>query len=284
MRIPGRVRFAPVIGAAAIAAACLAGCDSSEGLPILTDPHEVVTAAAASTAALGTVHVQIDLAGRNEDGAGGEQIRYAVQADIDVQGRNIAGRSQLTRDDNQANVEVSEFVFVGGTIFSRDGANPRWTANDDANNGGHLPTDGAYLTLIETAISNGSAALTLGEAVPCGSATCYHVTAVLSREASWALLVAPVVGQAAAGGDPPRPEMVPAPSTVDIYVEQKTRSLAALSGNFSVGGAVILFSVTFSNHDLPIRIAPPPPQLVDNPNGGFRIDPPRAVPVESPAP
>jgi hypothetical protein len=283
MRIPGRARFAAAIGSAAVVAACLAGCESSEGMPILTDPHEVVTAAAASTAALGTVHVQIDIAGRNEDAAGGEQIRYAVQADIDVQGRNIAGRTQLTRSDNQANVETSEFVFVGGTIFSRDGANPRWTANDDAGNGGHLPTNGAYLTMIETAISNRSAALTLGEAVPCGAATCYHVTAALSREASWALLVAPVVGEAAAAGEAVQPELVPAPATIDVYVEQKTRSLAAVSGNFSVGGAVILFSVTFSNHDLPIRIAAPPPQLVDNPNGGLRIDPPRAAPVASPA-
>jgi hypothetical protein len=284
VRVGGRVRIGSFIGVAAVVAGCLAGCESSEGLPILADPHEVVTAAAAATAALGTVHVQIDLAGRNNDGAGGEQIRYVLEADIDVQGRNVAGRSQLTRGDNQAN-ETSEFVFVGGTIFSRDGANPRWTANDDAGNGDHLPANGAYLTMIEKAIANGSAVLTMSDAVPCGSATCYHVTAALSREASWALLVAPVVGQAQAGvGDLPPPEMVPAPATVDVFVEQKTRSLVALSGTFTVQGAVITFSVTFSNHDLPIRIAAPPPQLVDNLNGGFRIDPPRAVPAESPAP
>jgi hypothetical protein len=283
MGIRGRGRFAAVIGAAAVVVACLAGCESSEGLPILTDPHEVVTAAAAATAALGTVHVQINLSGRNEDGAGGEQIRYALEADIDIQGRNVAGRSQLTRDDNQANVLTSEFVYVGGTIFSRDGADPRWSANEDPGNGDHLPTNGAYLAMIETAISNWSAVLTLGDAVPCGAATCYHVTAVLSREASWALLVAPVAGQAAVAGDPIPPEMMPAPATVDILVEQKTRSLAAVSGNFSVGRAVILFSVNCSNHDLPIRIAPPPPQLVDDPNGGLRIDPATAAPVASPA-
>ncbi len=282
MKIPGRGRFAAVV-VAAVATACFAGCESSEGLPILTDPHEIVTAAAASAAALGSVHVQIALTGRNNDGAGGEQIRYALEADIDVQGRNVAGRSQLTRD-NQANAEAGEFVLVGGTIFSREGANPRWSANDDPSNGDHLPTNGDYLTMIETAIANRSVVLTLGAAVPCGAATCYHVTAALSREASWALLVAPAAGQPARVGDLPEPEMVPAPATIDIYVEQKTRTLAALSGTFSIQGAEIAFSVTFSNHDLPIRIAPPPPQLVDDPNGGFQIDPPRAAPAVSPAP
>ena len=283
MRIPGRVRFATVV-ATAVATACLAGCESSEGLPILTDPHEIVTAAAASAAALGSVHVQIALTGRNNDGAGEEQIRVALEADIDVQGRNAAGRSQLTREDNQANAETSEFVLAGGTIFSRDGANPRWSANDDPGNGDHLPTNGDYLTTIETAIANRSAVLTLGAAVPCGAATCYHITAALSREASWVLLVAPVAGFPAGLGGLPPPDMVPAPAAVDIYVEQKTRTLAAVSGTFSIRGAEIAFSVTFSNHDLPIRIAPPPPQLVDDPNGGFQIDPPRAAPAVSPAP
>jgi len=284
MRIAGRVRFAAFLVAAVVVAACVIGCESSPDLPILTDPHEVVTAAAASSAALGTVHVQVELAGRNVDDGGQVQIRYALQADIDVQGRNVAGRSQLSRGAGQAEVETSEFVVLNGTIFSRDGANPPWSANDDAGNGDHLPTNAAYLTMIERAISNGSAVLGLADAVPCGGATCYHVTATLAREASWSLLVAPLVNPDVGAVDLPRPEMVPAPASVDIYVEQKTRSLAAVSGTFSIQGAVINFSVTFSNHDLPIRIAAPPPQLLENPNGGIRIDPPRAVPVESPAP
>jgi len=264
MTIPGRVRFATLV-ATAVATACLAGCESSEGLPILTDPHEIVTAAASSAAALGSVHVQIALTGTNNIGAGAEQIRYALEADIDVQGRNVAGRSQLTRD-NQANAEAGEFVLAGGTIFSREGANPRWSANDDPGNGDHLPTNGDYLTTIETAIANRSAVLTLGAAVPCGDATCYHITVGLFREASWALLVAPVAGFPAGLGGLPPPDMVPAPATIDVYVEQKTRMLAAVSGTFSIQGAEIAFSVTFSNHDLPIRIAPPAPQLVDNPD------------------
>jgi len=78
--------------------------------------------------------------------------------------------------------------------------------------------------------------------------------------------------------------MVPAPAAIDIYVEQNTRLLAAISGTFSIQGAAITFSVTFSNHDLPIRIVAPPPQLLENPNGGFQVDPPRAAPAEPSAP
>lgn len=283
MGIARRVRLAAVIGAAAVVAGCLAACESAPVLPILTDPHEVVTAAAASSGALGTVHVQIDLAGRNVGDAGQELIRYALEADIDVQGRNIAGRSRMSRGDVPANVETSEFVVMNGTIFSRDGANPLWSVNDSDGNGDHLPTTAAYLTMIETAVTNGTAVLVLADAVPCGAATCYHVAATLAREASWSLVVSPLVS-GEAGGDPPRPDMVPGPATIDIYVDQNTRLLAAVSGTFSIQGVVITFSVTFSNHDLPIRIAAPPPELLQNPDGGFQIDPPRAAPVESPAP
>jgi hypothetical protein len=280
--IATRVRHGAVIGAVVVAG-CLAACESAPALPILTDPHEVVTAAAASSAALGSVHVQIELAGRNVDDGRQEQIRYALEADIDVQGRNVAGTSRMSRGD-VANVETTEFVVLNGTIFSRDRATPLWSANDSDRNGDHLPTNAAYLTMIETAISNETAVLGLADAVPCGAATCYHVTATLAREASWSLVVSPLVSADAGAVDLPRPEMVPAPATIDIYVEQNTRSLAAVSGTFSIQGAVISFSVTFSNHDLPIRIAPPPPELLGNPNGGIRIDPPRAVPAESPAP
>ena len=171
----------------------MAACESAPALPILTDPHEVVTAAAASSAALSSVHVQVDLAGRNVEDPGQDLIRYGLEADIDVQGRNVAGRTRMSRGDPPANVEASEFVVLNGTIFSRDGAAPLWSVNDGDKNGDHLPTTAAYLTMIETAIANGTAVLALADAVPCGDATCYHVTAALSREASWSLVVSPLV-------------------------------------------------------------------------------------------
>ena len=138
--------------------------------------------------------------------------------------------------------------------------------------------------MIETAITNGTAVLALADAVPCGGATCYHVTAALSREASWSLLVAPLVG-GRHGRRPPAPEMVPAPAALDIYVDQNTRSLAAVSGTFAIQGAAVTFSVTFSNHDLPIRIAAPPPQLIESPDGGCARSVRRGPrPAASPAP
>ena len=283
MGIARRVRLAAVIGAVAVVAGCVAACESAPVLPILTDPHEVVTAAAASSAALSSVHVQVDLAGRNVEDPGQELIRYGLEADIDVQGRNVAGRSRMSRGEPPANVEASEFVVLNGTIFSRNGADPLWSVNDNDINGDHLPTTAAYLAMIETAIANGTAVLALADAVPCGDATCYHVRAELSREASWSLVVSPLVG-GDTGGDPPRPEMVPAPAALDIYVDQNTRLLTAMSGTFSIQGAAITFSATFSNHDLPIRIAAPPPQLLENPDGGFQVDPPQAAPAEPSAP
>lgn len=268
-----------LLGLAIVAA--IAGCDSSPSLPLLTDPHEIVTATATSTAALGSLRVQVDLTGHDQGGRGGQdRVRIQLEADIDMQRRNLAGRAQLTMEDGVANAGAGEFVVVDGSTFTRESPTSRWWVNDDGGAGAHLPTNAEYVALLETAIAKGSAVLTLGEASPCGDGTCYHVTAALDREAAWQLIAAPLVGQRAGVGAAAPDEIVPSAATLEIYVDQKTRSLVGLTGSLSIATTEIAFSITFSNHDLPIRIAPPPPELVDSNNmegGGVQ-----QVPAESP--
>ena len=73
--------------------------------------------------------MQVDLAGRNVEDPGQDLIRDGLDADIDVQGRNVAGRTADVEGRPPANVEASEFVVLNGTIFSRDGADPLWSVN-----------------------------------------------------------------------------------------------------------------------------------------------------------
>lgn len=274
-----RLRVALLVTVLAVGA-----CDSAPDLPLLTDPHEIVTAAAASTAGLSTVHAQVDLTGRNGGRGGQDLIRFLIEADVDLQGRNVAGRMQMTQGDPPpAAPETAEFIVLDQAIFSRNGAAPRWFAS--SRNDDQLPTTAQYLALIERAIGNGSAVLTLADETSCGESTCYHVSAALDMGATWLLLVAPLVGRPADPAAAPPANMMPTPGALDIYVDQDTRLLAGLTGTFSVQGTDIGFSVTFSNHDLPIRIAPPPPQLLENPNeGGGGLSPaPTAVVLESPS-
>jgi hypothetical protein len=281
------VRGAPFvarIGAALLTMLVAIGCqDTDNGLPILTDAHEIVSAAATSSAALGSVHVEIDLKGRNGDPAGGqEEIRFLLAADIDVQGRNIVGRTRMTQPGQQGNAgETTEFILLDTKVFMKDSTAPRWFVNDNAGNGDHLPANAAYLGLLETAVANGSAILGLADAVQCGEATCYHVTATLDPTATWVLLVAPLVGQKVDAGIVQPPGMPITPASLDVFVDQKTRLLAGLNGTLAIQQTGITFSMTFSNHDLPIRIAAPPPQLVENQGGGFQPAP-QPQPIESP--
>ena len=261
-------------------------CESSDNVQLLDDPHEIVTAAVTSTAALGSLHVRVDLTAQaRDDQAGLERARFLVEADIDVQGRNVAGRSQMTQGDAAVRApETSDFVYVDRVMFTRNSLAPRWFANDNPANGEHLPTTAAFLGLIERAIGNRSAVLTLGDAVSCGESTCYRVRGALDPEATWLLLVAPLVGQPADPAERPPPDMVPTPGTVELFVDQKTRLLAGINGTFSIQGTAAAFAITFSNHDLPVQIVGPPPQLIENPNlGGNGISPaPTAVTLESP--
>ena len=266
-----------------LAALAIGACESAQDPPILTDPHEIVTAAAASTAALSTVHVQIDLTGTNAGRGAQDVIRFLIETDVDVQRRNMAGRSQMTQGDPPAGApDTSEFIVLDRAIFSRNGDAPSWFMSDRG--GDQLPTTAAYLGLIQRAVGNGSAVLTLADETSCGPSTCYHVSAALNPQASWLLLAAPLVGRPADPAVAPPADMVPTPATLELYVDQKTRLLAGVEGTFSIQGTAVRFSVTFSNHDAPIRITAPPPHLIDDPNeGGAGISPaPTAVTLESP--
>ena len=264
-------------------AGAAAACQSNESLPLLTDPHEIVTAAATSAAALGSVHVQIDLRGQNRDPVGGQEgIRFQIAADIDVQARNVGGRTIMTQDNGANSAETSEFILVGGKLFRHLTTDPRWTVANNGGGGDHLPSNAEYVDAIEQAVTNGSAVLTLADAVQCGESTCYHVTASLNEAATRDLLVAPLIGQ------PPTEGAVPdfpvSAGQVDVFVDQATRTLSGLTIAFTVQQTAVSVSIAFSNHDVPIRIGHPPLQLVDDLSGGGAQPGVQAAPTPQPQP
>jgi hypothetical protein len=242
-----------------------AGCGSPEPLPILDDPHEVVTAAGQSTAALGAVHARIELT-ITEIGAGGGPAQALLETDIDVQRRNVVGRSQYNA---VGRAESSEFVLLDGVIFSRRLPAAGWDTNPDPANGDHLPTNAGYLALLEGEIAAGRVGLQLGEPEPCAEATCYRVLVRLDSEAAWRLLLAPITGD--------RPDTPLADRTVrrvdeatmELFVDQATRRLVRLTTTFGADQVSIGATVTFSAHDAPVQIIAPPvnPLQPDNQGG-----------------
>jgi hypothetical protein len=232
-----------------------AGCGSPEPLPILDDPHEILTAAGQSTAALGTVHARIELT-ITEIGAGGAAAEALLEADIDVPRRNLAGRAQYSRPGGQ--VEASEFVLLDGVIFSRQLPAADWDTNPDPANGDHLPTSAGYLALIEGEIAAGRVGLQLGDPESCADSTCYRVLARLDSEAAWRLLLAPVTGDRPDAPLADRAVRRVDEATMDLFVDQATRRLVRLTTTFSADQFSIGATVTFSAHDAPLQIIAPP--------------------------
>ena len=241
-----------------------AGC-AAEPLPILDDPHEIVTAAGQSSAALGTVHARIELT-INQVGAGGGAAQALVEADIDVPRRNIAGRAQYSMPGGQ--VDRSEFVLLDRVIFSRNLPDAGWNRNPDPANGNHLPTNTGYLALIESEIAAGRVGLELGDPAPCAESTCYRVLVRLDSEAAWRLLLAPITGDRPDAPLADRSVRRVDEATMELFVDQATRRLAHLTATFSADQISVATTVTFSAHDAPVQIVPPggPPQP-DNEGG-----------------
>ncbi len=261
--------------------AATGACQSTEPRPLLTDPQAIVAAAAASSASLATVHAQIDLRATDREAPRGQnEARILLEADIDVRGRAVAGRSRITLPGGEGN-ELSEFIQLDGTTFSRDEGAQQWSVHSAG--GAHLPTTGAYVDLISRAMANGSATLALEEPVGCGERMCYHVAAALDLDATWRLLVGPIVGDSAGPDEAPRPDMVLVPATLELFVDQESTWLMGFTGSFGIQQSLVAVTVTFLNHDQPIRIAPPPAELLDGSDeGGIDEQPAEPAPRGSP--
>jgi hypothetical protein len=272
----GLSRAALLVAAIALA---IIGCQATPpAQPILTDPSEVAMAAIRSTAALQSVHARLDSLFRQ---GGGFDSGSSVEFDIDLTRRDFAARA--VSKGQGGTEQVTEVIFVGGRQFMRDPPNQRWGQQQVVPGQFVFPTNDALVGAISAVIDSGSAHLDLAAAEPCGEATCYHLTAQLDPTSTWQLL-APVLTGAAAAGPPPADVTIP-PIAIEFLIDQATRQIVSATTAISLDGSNLAFSLTLSNHDVPVRIVAPPPGLVDqvtDNTGGGGQPAPTPGPVESP--
>jgi hypothetical protein len=269
------------------------GCTPTASTKLLTDPKEIAATSIRATTGLSFVRIHVDAAasmgGLVGGGAGGD-AHFAVDADVDLARRQMAGRmtTQLPAafgvNGGQAN-QVQEFISLTNASYSRTGGAGRWTKFSIGGVGAPAgPTNAQIAGILESLLSNPNVTLALGDAATCSLGTCYHVTATVDGTAA----VQAILGIA---GSPPTGNIgitIP-PLVFELLIDQATGVLSEARLQTTVQGTSLQAAVLFSNPDLAVQIVAPPAALVDDISvgGGFGPGPttaPVPVPAESSTP
>jgi hypothetical protein len=255
-------------GLALLTLTALGACQPTvNGKPLMTDPAEILMAGVRSTAALHSVHARLEMTiqGAPAQGFGGmvPAGRAAVDIDADLDSRNLAGRAVATFQG--APDMTADVIVVSGTTFTKTQPDTRWTQMPNVGGPPQFPTNDQLAEAISSVLDTGSIDLQLFDAEPCGEATCYHVIAGLDA-ADLGLLLGPLLGVGFGAG--PRDINMP-PIALDLFVDQATGRLVSVHAAIASQGLSTAVTLTLSNYDAEVVIAPPPPRLVDRMDNGF---------------
>ena len=248
---------APRALALLVAALILAACQG-QPVELLTDPNEIL-AAAATTAASGTsVHADVAVDGTvafdplgTGSGAPIDLRDTTLNADLDLQnGKTKATFAAPALIGLAGEVIVADAVYLKTTLT---GPKYRKTAIDG--------TPQSPLKGLTDLLARADLAPTKGADAPCPGGTCYTLQVNLDAAEMGALL-----GGIALPSDLPMPIPDIAVSTVDLtlHIEQRTTRLADATATIDLGdtGKVTL-QATFTKWNESVQIAPPPADQVD---------------------
>jgi hypothetical protein len=262
-----RVFLLPAI----LLAVLLAACDStSQALPRLDDPKEILEEALRTTAELEFVHARL------EAGADvmGESQRYTLDGDLDLAQREF--HAALDMEGGAGVQQRAEILLVGTDMFTRAqdstvGAVPddRWQripidAGSDPRSG--IPATPAIAVALKALLSDPGLTAKLEGMGTCGDRQCYHVTLAIPPDLTWRVVNGALLGQPGEDVgpvDPAIPEI-----TLDVLVDEPTRRLMSLSTSIALEGQSVDLTATLSNHDVEFDLVPPPPDRVVESNAG----------------
>lgn len=268
---------------AAIVATLVTACGSEPPVPELTDPTEILTAAATTTAAATSVHIDLTADGELSLGVGGAAAPFTldettVNAELDL----AAGEWRATFAIPGVLGLRGEVIVVDGTAYAKTTltgpqyvAVPVGDASAPVDPSASPGTDSALVALSEF-LSRSELAPVKGDDVECGGTTCYQVTVRLTVDELAALL-----GEGA-GIEAPIPSGLPIPMPdlsgvagvdVTVRVEKATTRLAGLtlvattgagdgSAESAGAAATVTAEIRFSNWDEAVSVEAPPADQV----------------------
>jgi len=283
--ITSHVRRARWLAFGLAGALALAACGNGDASPRPTDPRQILVTAIASTAAVPSLRLHIEVASDLGGGALGGigqprgVMTMGVDADVDLATRQFAGRATTTMPaaivGNGAPAQQVQDVIVTTTAtFTRNSSTGRWSKIPAGIGGGFGggPTNEQIATMLSNLLSNPSVTYELSEASSCTLGTCDHVVAHIDGQSLGAAL-GPLLG---APIDAASRAMIPS-FDVDVLVDQATSVISELQTTLSMQGVSARILISTSNPGQPVQIVPPPPALTDDigqnfGGGGFGPD------------
>jgi len=258
--------------AALAATALLLACNANPGPSALTDPKEILKAAAANAATATSFHldltadgtITVDITGT---GVGGAPIKLTgTTAAVDV---DTAGRA------THATFAIPGLLGLAGELIVKDGAayykttltGPQYKKQTTANSPIPSPDPSAIpemLKGLDDLLAKPGVDPAKGADVDCGGKSCATVTIQLTPEELKALN---------GGSDNvPIPSALPVPVPLDLTgasldltfrVERDTNRLAGLTAVLGLAdGGKVTTDLTFSNWNGPVTISAPPADQV----------------------
>jgi hypothetical protein len=266
-------RILAISAAALVLAAC-------QGQPVrlLTDPNQILAAAAATTATATSVHIDLTADGPIEFDPFGTGAGAAINlrgtnaaADIDI----AANKARVTFASPNLMGIAGEFIALDGTVYLRSTlTGPKYLTTVIPATGAASPDPSAKpLGPLSDLLGRADLKPIKGDDVPCAGGTCYTVTIHLTTED----LVALVGGSAVGGGTVPTLPVIPGiplpnveNANVDlaIHVEQTSTRLAGIDAVLHLGDVGDPHLVaTLTKWNEPTTVVAPPADQVAPPAG-----------------
>ena len=282
-----RARHSVRLGRAAasvVVAGLLVACGPAASPPRPTDPHLIVTDAVRATAAIPSLRLHLQLASSADGAAFGQtgtfETTMAMDADVDLAGRQLAGRATTQFSTTGANLpgpagpQTSDVIATDVAVFTRQGGAARWTkvGSSGLQTG---PTNAAIASAIVGLLDDPRVTYEKADPVPCTLGTCDHVIVHLPAAALVAALstLMSVPADAMGTGIPNL--------DLDVRVGQTTSVISEVRLSMTLGGQTVEVLLTVSNPGDPVQIVAPAPGLVDDTTGGAIL---RTVGGEVPTP
>jgi len=250
------------IALSAALCAVIIGCDSGTSARP-TDPREILANGIRTTAALPTLRLHAEL-GTDMGRAGGQlgngKVTIAFDADLDLAGRQLAGRTTVQvpagLGGGPLGNQVTDLIVTRDTSFQRQGPAPvgagHWTKMAGGLGGG--PTNAAVANALLQLLADPANLLELRGSATCSLGTCDDIAVRVDGGAMGRTLI-PLLG----------PPGAPIPSfNGEVLVDQATGVISEVRFAFATNGMQQTFLIQVSNPGAAVVIAPPPPDQVDD--------------------
>lgn len=254
-----------------------AACGREPAIPELTDPTEILEAAAAQAAVATSVRIDVTADGELSMDMAGASAAFelsdsTVSADIDIAG----GDARLTFALPGILGLRGELIIVDGTAFAKTSlTGPQYVSvplSAGADDPSASPAAASILAAITEALAQPGLEPVKGEDADCGGTSCYTVSIELTADE----LVALISGDDGAGGtggiDLPIPSGLPIPlpdlsgivgADLTVLVEKGTGRLARLTAALDAAEtAQATIDARFSGWDEGVTVEAPPPDQV----------------------